>query len=54
VAEKIADDLIELGYISRPLRGNTLQISPPFIISDDELTAFVGAIEHAITEQVNR
>ncbi|MFF2298527.1 aspartate aminotransferase family protein [Arthrobacter sp. NPDC058127] len=54
VAEKIADDLIELGYISRPLRGNTLQISPPFIISDDELTAFVAAIEHVITEQVNR
>lgn len=53
-AEKIADDLIDLGYISRPLRGNTLQISPPFIISDDELTSFVGAIGHAITGQVNR
>ncbi|NWL29146.1 aspartate aminotransferase family protein [Paenarthrobacter ureafaciens] len=53
-ADKIADDLIDLGYISRPLRGNTLQISPPFIISDDELKSFVGAIDTAITEQVNR
>ena len=47
-AEQIADDLIELGYISRPLRGNTLQISPPFIISDAELVSFVAAIEHAV------
>lgn len=47
-ADQIADDLIDLGYITRPLRGNTLQISPPFIISDDELTSFVGAIGHAV------
>lgn len=53
-ADKVADDLIELGFISRPLRGNTLQISPPFIISDEELTSFVGAIDTAITERVNR
>ncbi|MFJ4229178.1 aspartate aminotransferase family protein [Paenarthrobacter nicotinovorans] len=53
-AEKVVDELIELGFISRPLRGNTLQISPPFIISDDELTSFVAAIDTAITEQVNR
>ena len=51
-AEKIADDLIELGFISRPLRGNTLQISPPFIISNDELTSYVGAIEEAISAAV--
>lgn len=47
-ADKIADDLIDLGYITRPLRGNTLQISPPFIISDDELTSFVSAIGQAV------
>ncbi|MFF1831071.1 aspartate aminotransferase family protein [Paenarthrobacter sp. NPDC058040] len=53
-AEKIADDLVELGFISRPLRGNTLQISPPFIISNDELTSFVGAIEEAISAAVSK
>ena len=53
-AVQICDDLIELGFISRPLRGNTLQISPPFIISDEELTGYVAAIEHAIVERENR
>ena len=53
-AEQLTDDLVELGFISRPLRGNTLQISPPFIISDDELTSFVNAIEYAVLERENR
>jgi adenosylmethionine-8-amino-7-oxononanoate aminotransferase len=53
-AEHVADDMIELGYITRPLRGNTLQISPPFIISDDELLSFVAAIEHAVGARENR
>ncbi|MDF0532346.1 aminotransferase class III-fold pyridoxal phosphate-dependent enzyme [Tsukamurella sp. 8F] len=49
-AERVADDLIETGFISRPLRGNTLQISPPFIISDDELVGYVDAIGRAVAE----
>jgi adenosylmethionine-8-amino-7-oxononanoate aminotransferase len=53
-AEQVCDDLIELGYIARSLRGNTIQVSPPFIISDQELTQFVTAIEQAITERENR
>lgn len=53
-AEQICDDLIELGYIARPLRGNTVQVSPPFIISDEELRLFVGAIGEAITERENQ
>jgi acetylornithine/succinyldiaminopimelate/putrescine aminotransferase len=52
-AEQVCDDLIDLGYIARPLRGNTIQVSPPFIISDHELTLFVAAIERAITEREN-
>lgn len=48
-AERVSDAVIELGYISRPLRGNTLQISPPFIISDGELASFVSAIDEAVT-----
>lgn len=50
-AERVADALIELGFISRPLRGNTLQLSPPFITTDDELTRFVEAIDHVLTEE---
>jgi adenosylmethionine-8-amino-7-oxononanoate aminotransferase len=53
-AEQICDDLIELGYIARTLRGNTVQVSPPFIISDRELRLFVTAIDQAITERENR
>jgi adenosylmethionine-8-amino-7-oxononanoate aminotransferase len=53
-AEKVADRLIDLGFISRPLRGNTLQISPPFTTTDVELTSYVAAIETAITEEENR
>lgn len=49
-AEHAADALIDIGFISRPLRGNTLQISPPFIVSDDELVSFVAAIDHVLTQ----
>ena len=47
-AEQICDELLDLGFISRPLRGNTLQISPPFITTDKELRALVGAIDHVL------
>lgn len=53
-ADRVADEIIELGFISRPLRGNTLQISPPFIISDEELRTFIGGIEQAIQTEENR
>jgi len=48
-AARVADDLIDSGFITRPLRGNTLQISPPFITTDAELQAFLDAIEHTVT-----
>ena len=50
-AEQVCDDLVELGFIGRPLRGNTIQISPPFITTDFELLDFVAAISQAITER---
>ena len=53
-AERVADELIEIGFISRPLRGNTLQLSPPFIISDDELVSYVSAIDHVVQAEENR
>ena len=53
-AERVADRLIELGFISRPLRGNTLQLSPPFIVSNQEVGDFVAAIEQAVAEEAHR
>jgi adenosylmethionine-8-amino-7-oxononanoate aminotransferase len=49
-ATRITDQLVDKGFISRPLRGNTMQISPPFITTDDELSDYLAAIEATITE----
>ncbi|MFH8738517.1 aspartate aminotransferase family protein [Streptomyces sp. NPDC017964] len=43
-AEAVTDELVEHGFVTRPLRGNTVQISPPFITTDDELRQLVAAI----------
>ena len=48
-AEQVCDDLVELGFIGRPLRGNTIQISPPFIITDAELHSLIDAFGQAVT-----
>lgn len=50
-AETVTDRLVELGFISRPLRGNTMQISPPFVATDAEVVDFVAAISHALSEE---
>lgn len=54
VNEQVADRAVELGFITRPLRGNTLQLSPPFIVSDREVVDYVAAIEQAIAEESQR
>ncbi|MFJ8932146.1 MULTISPECIES: aminotransferase class III-fold pyridoxal phosphate-dependent enzyme [unclassified Streptomyces] len=43
-AEAVTDELVEHGFVTRPLRGNTVQISPPFITTDEELRGLVTAI----------
>lgn len=50
-AMDVTDDLVEFGYISRPLRGNTLQVSPPFIVDESELMGIIAAIEAAIARR---
>jgi len=40
------------GLITRLLRGVALQISPPLVVTEDELTAIVGRIGAAVTEVV--
>ena len=53
-AERVADRLIELGFISRPLRGNTLQLSPPYIVTNQEVGDYVAALEQAVAEEAHR
>ncbi|CAN5747964.1 hypothetical protein BH10ACT9_BH10ACT9_34130 [soil metagenome] len=50
-ADAVTDTLIEVGFVARPFRGNTIQLSPPFITTDDELTQFVAAIGHVLSEE---
>ncbi len=40
------------GVITRALRGVALQISPPLIVTEDELTAIVAGIGAAVDETV--
>lgn len=47
-AELITDQIIEHGFITRPLRGNTIQISPPLITTDQEVRDLVGAVRTAL------
>jgi len=47
-ADTITDALVSDGFITRPLRGNTVQLSPPFITTDDELRDLVGAVKAAV------
>jgi adenosylmethionine-8-amino-7-oxononanoate aminotransferase len=47
-APSIADDLVDRGFIVRPLRGNTLQVSPPLVTTDDEVVQLVGAIRESL------
>jgi adenosylmethionine-8-amino-7-oxononanoate aminotransferase len=53
-AARICDALIDKGFVSRPLRGNTLQISPPFITTADELDAFITAIGDVLAKEENQ
>jgi adenosylmethionine-8-amino-7-oxononanoate aminotransferase len=50
-AVRVADALIDVGFVSRPLRGNTLQLSPPFITTDDELRGYIDAIDAAVAAE---
>jgi len=44
----IADEVIERGFVCRPLPGNALQISPPLIAQDNEIVDLVSAIRDVL------
>lgn len=50
-AETVCDELIEHGFIARPLRGNTVQFSPPFIATEEEIRAMVAALDTVLADQ---
>jgi len=47
-AERVTDAMVEEGWIARPLRGNVVQISPPFTTTEDELRGIVAATLSAL------
>ncbi len=47
-AEQVTDAMVEQGWIARPLRGNVIQISPPFTTTDEELRGIVAAAVTAL------
>jgi adenosylmethionine-8-amino-7-oxononanoate aminotransferase len=44
----VTDAMVDQGWIARPLRGNVVQISPPFTTTDDELRGIVAAVVSAL------
>jgi adenosylmethionine-8-amino-7-oxononanoate aminotransferase len=48
--DAIADYALEHGVILRVLRGNTLQISPPFVVTDAEIGTIVDTIAAGIAQ----
>jgi adenosylmethionine-8-amino-7-oxononanoate aminotransferase len=42
------------GVLTRLLRGVAFQLSPPFVVSEDELAGMVGGIEAALREVVTQ
>lgn len=49
-AEWITDQVLNLGFITRPLRGNAVQISPPFITTDQEVRDLVNGVRHVLDD----
>ena len=50
-ADRVTDQLVDVGFVLRPLRGNTLQISPPFVTTDEELIQLVDAVAHVLATE---
>ena len=49
-AEWVTDQILDLGFITRPLRGNSVQISPPFITMDQEVRDLVNGVRHVLDD----
>jgi adenosylmethionine-8-amino-7-oxononanoate aminotransferase len=48
--EAVADTCIRAGLLIRPIHDNTLHISPPFVLTDDEVAFIAKTIGAALAE----
>lgn len=50
-AVAVTDQLLDFGFITRPLRGNTIQLSPPFVTVERELENLASALNDVLDKQ---
>jgi adenosylmethionine-8-amino-7-oxononanoate aminotransferase len=48
VADRVAEEAFKRGVIVRVLRGTVLQISPPFVISEEQLGTIASVLEESL------
>ena len=48
VARRVSMEMLELGVIARPLTGDVVALSPPFVITDDQIEQVVDAMDRAL------
>jgi adenosylmethionine-8-amino-7-oxononanoate aminotransferase len=48
LADRVAEEALQRGVIVRALRGAVLQISPPFVISEDQLATIAAVVGESL------
>jgi adenosylmethionine-8-amino-7-oxononanoate aminotransferase len=46
--DRVTAEALRRGVILRAIRGNALQISPPFVVSEDQLATVAGVIAESL------
>ena len=50
LCDVVADQALEHGLISRPLRGVAMQVSPPFVVTEDEIAEMARRLRLAVDD----
>jgi adenosylmethionine-8-amino-7-oxononanoate aminotransferase len=48
LADRVAEEALQRGVIVRALRGVALQISPPFVVSEDQLGTIAAVLGESV------
>jgi putrescine---pyruvate transaminase len=48
LTDRVAEEALRRGVIVRALRGSTFQISPPFVVSEDQLTTIASVLRESL------
>ena len=48
LADRVADEAMQRGVIVRALRGAILQVSPPFVVSEEQLTRLAAVLRESL------